>query len=185
MGEHAQPDWAGLRQRLKHPVVVVVMGVSGSGKTTIAALLAAGMDWPFADADDLHPAANVEKMHSGHALTDQDRWPWLARVAAEIDDWRQKRSSGVMACSALKQAYRRIIVGDRQDVALVYLRGGHDLVAHRLAARQGHYMPASLLDSQFETLEEPAPDERPIVLDVGPTPQQIITTLIERLEERE
>ncbi len=185
MGEHAAPDWTGLRQRLKRPVVAVVMGVSGSGKTTIAAMLAAGMGWPFADADDLHPQANVEKMHSGHPLTDEDRWPWLARVAALIDEWRTKRSSGVIACSALKQAYRRIIVGDRPDVALVYLRGGHDLVARRLTARQGHYMPASLLDSQFEALEEPGTDEHPIVLDVGGTPAQIVADLIDRLEERE
>ena len=185
MEEHAAPDWDGLRQRLKHPVVAVVMGVSGSGKTTIAAMLAAGMGWPFADADDLHPAANVEKMHSGHPLTDEDRWPWLARVAALIDEWRAQGSSGVIACSALKHAYRRIIVGDRPDVALVYLRGGHDLVGRRLAARQGHYMPATLLDSQFEALEEPGEDERPIVLDVGGTPAQIVAELIDRLEERE
>jgi gluconokinase len=185
MEEHTAPDWAGLRQRLKHPVVVVVMGVSGSGKTTVAALLAAGMDWAFADADDLHPEANVEKMRSGHPLTDEDRWPWLERVAAVIDNWRAKGASAVITCSALKRAYRRIIVGDRKDVALAYLRGTHDLIAGRLAARHGHYMPASLLDSQFAALEEPAEEERPIVLDIGGTPQQIVAALIERLEERQ
>jgi len=185
MEEHAAPDWAGLRQRLKNPVVVVVMGVSGSGKTTIAALLAAGMGWPFADADDLHPPANVEKMRTGHPLTDEDRWPWLARVAAVIDGWRERGCSGVITCSALKRAYRRIIVGDRPDVALAYLKGDHSLVTHRMAARHGHYMPTSLLESQFATLEEPGEDEHPIVLDVGPAPNQIVANLVERLEERE
>jgi gluconokinase len=102
-----------------------------------------------------------------------------------IDNWRAKGASAVITCSALKRAYRRIIVGDRKDVALAYLRGTHDLIAGRLAARHGHYMPASLLDSQFAALEEPAEEERPIVLDIGGTPQQIVAALIEGLEERQ
>ncbi len=144
------------------PVVVVVMGVSGSGKTTVAAALAARMGWAYQEGDDLHPQANVDKMHGGTPLTDEDRWPWLRRIASVIDAWRASGRSGVLSCSALKRAYRDIIVGARPDVVLVYLRGSKELIGYRIAARHEHFMPTALLDSQFATLEEPTADEHPI-----------------------
>jgi gluconokinase len=132
--------------------VVVIMGVSGSGKTTIAALLAGRLQWEFEDGDWLHPAANVDKMHSGVALTDEDRRPWLQAIAAWIDQTRRAGRHGVVACSALKRRYRDVLIGARPDVRLVYLKGDEALIARRIAARHGHFMPAALLHSQFEAL---------------------------------
>ena len=160
------------------PAVFVVMGVSGSGKTTVAALLAGQLGWEFEDADDFHPPENVAKMHGGTALTDEDRWPWLHSIAAWIDATRDG-GHGVLACSALKRAYRDILIGDRADVRLVYLRGSRDLIARRQAARTGHYMPASLVDSQFDTLQEPGPDEAPLVVSVEPKPLRIVQDILE------
>lgn len=156
------------------PSVLVVMGVSGSGKTTVAALLAGQLGWEFEDADDFHPPENVAKMHGGTPLTDEDRWPWLRSIAAWIDETRVAGGHGVLACSALKRAYRSILVGGRPDVRLVYLRGSRALIARRQAARTGHYMPASLVDSQFDALEEPGPDENPLVVSVEPKPLRIV-----------
>jgi gluconokinase len=164
------------------PSVVVVMGVSGSGKSTIAAMLAHRMHWVYEDGDWFHPRSNIEKMHSGIPLTDEDRWPWLEAIAAWIDATRKAGSHGVIACSALKRAYRNILVDDRPHVRLVYLKGGHDLVAHRLAARDGHFMPRSLLESQFAALEEPQPDERAIVVSISPHPREIVETIVKELE---
>jgi carbohydrate kinase (thermoresistant glucokinase family) len=164
------------------PVIAVVMGVSGSGKTTVAALLAAALGCQFQEGDDLHPAANVEKMQGGTPLTDADRLPWLRKIAEEIDDWRAHGESGVLTCSALKRAYRDIIIGDRQDVTLVYLKGSHDLIRRRMAARHEHFMPVALLDSQFATLQEPTPDEHPITVDVGGRPTDIATEIVRQLE---
>lgn len=163
------------------PAVVVVMGVAGSGKTTVASLLAGRLGWEFEDGDDFHPAANVEKMQAGTPLTDEDRWPWLAAIAAWIDRLRAEGRHGVVTCSALKRAYREILVGDRPDVRLVYLKGDRELIGRRMAARHGHFMPTSLLDSQFRTLEEPAPEENPLVVSVGGTPQQIVAEVGEAL----
>ncbi len=160
------------------PAVLVVMGVSGSGKTTIAALLAGRLGWEFEDADDFHPPANVEKMHGGTPLTDEDRAPWLAAMAAWIDATRGTGRHGVLACSALKRAYRQVLVGDRPDVRLVYLQGSRELIGVRQAARTGHFMPTALLDSQFATLEEPGPEERPIVASVEPRPQEVVQAVI-------
>ena len=160
------------------PRVLVVMGVSGSGKTTIAALLAGRLGWDFEDGDDFHPAANVAKMHAGTPLTDEDRWPWLHSIAAWIDATRAG-GHGVVACSALKRAYRDILIGSRTDVRLVYLRGSRTLIARRQAARTGHYMPASLVDSQFDALEEPGPDETPLVVSVEPKPLRIVQNILE------
>jgi gluconokinase len=160
------------------PAVVVVMGVSGSGKTTVAALLAGRLHWDFEDADDLHPAANVAKMHAGTALTDADRWPWLNAVAGWIDATRAARRQGIVACSALRRSYRDVIIGDRPDVRLVYLKGDQNLIRARLTCRQGHYMPAALLASQLEALEEPTPDERPIVVSVERRPREIVDELL-------
>ncbi len=146
------------------PVVLVLMGVSGSCKSTVAGLLAGRLGWDFEEGDDLHPAANVAKMHAGHALTDADRWPWLAKVAEWITAHTEAGRPGIITCSALKRGYRDVLRG--QHVVFVYMAGTHDEIAARLAARHGHYMPSSLLDSQFETLEPPGSDERTITVDV-------------------
>lgn len=150
--------------------ILIVMGVSGSGKTTVAALLAGRLGWRFADGDDFHSAANVAKMRSGEPLDDADRQPWLDALAAEIDRWRREGASGVLACSALKRRYRDFLVDYRPGLHLVYLKGEPELIAHRLAARHGHFMPPALLESQFAALEEPGSDERPIVVSIADSP---------------
>src|SRR6516225_576498 len=163
------------------PSVVVLMGVSGCGKSTIASMLAHRLNWIFEEGDWFHPQSNVEKMHSGEPLTDEDRWPWLEGIAAWIDATRRAGNHGTIACSALKRSYRDILVGERADVRIVYLKGGRDLIARRLAARDGHFMPPSLLDSQFATLEEPQADERPIVVSIVPHPRRIVEEIVKRL----
>lgn len=165
-------------------MIIVTMGVSGSGKTTIADDIARREGWPLLEGDRLHPLANIDKMSHGIPLTDEDRWPWLRAIAAAIDDWRAKGQSGVVACSALKRAYRDILIGDRADVALVYLQGSRALIGERLAARKGHFMPPALLDSQFATLEEPGDDEHPIVVSVAAAPDAIVDEVIKQLKER-
>lgn len=158
--------------------VLVVMGVSGSGKTTVGALVAGRLGWPFEDADDLHPPANVAKMHAGTPLTDDDRWPWLHAVAAWIDAHRAAGSHGVVACSALRRAYRNVLCAGRPDVRLVYLKGDPALIAQRQAARHDHFMPASLMASQFATLEEPAEDEAAITVAVEGRPAAIADAVL-------
>jgi carbohydrate kinase (thermoresistant glucokinase family) len=163
------------------PTIVVVMGVSGSGKTAVGTLLAARLGWTFEDGDRFHPAANIDKMKSTVALTDEDRWPWLHAIAAWIDDTRRAGGHGVVACSALKRRYRDILIGARADVRLVYLEGDEALIARRIAARRGHYMPPALLHSQFEALEEPQPGERPITVAMDMPPREIVDRIIEIL----
>ncbi len=163
------------------PTVIVVMGVSGSGKSTVAAELARALGWAFQEGDDLHPAANVEKMRAGTPLADADRWPWLRRIAEAIDAWRAAGVHGVIACSALKRAYRNLIVGERPDVRLVYLHGDEALIHARLVQRRGHYMPPALLASQLEALEPPEPDEHAIVVDIDGPPAGIIAAILRQL----
>ncbi len=165
------------------PIAVVIMGVSGSGKSTVAALLAKTLGWQFLEGDRLHPPENVAKMSGGTPLSDADRLPWLRKIAEKIDGWRAEGQSGVLTCSALKRSYRDIIVGDRPDVRLVYLKGSPDLIRRRLAARSGHFMPPALLDSQFTILQEPSPDERPIVVDIGGSPAEIAAEVVRQLDE--
>jgi carbohydrate kinase (thermoresistant glucokinase family) len=153
---------------------IVVMGVSGSGKTTVARLLAGRLGWAFAEADEFHSPANVAKMRAGVALNDDDRRPWLAAIADRIDSAREANEPIVVTCSALKRRYRDILVASRPDVALVYLKGDYDTIAQRMAARPHHYMPVSLLKSQFEALEEPAADEHAIVLDIRRSPEELV-----------
>jgi carbohydrate kinase (thermoresistant glucokinase family) len=185
MGSDRPPQrvWsAALAHTLTRPVIAVIMGVSGSGKTTVSALLAAALGCQFQEGDDLHPRANVEKMHRGTPLTDADRMGWLHKIAEEIDGWRARGESGVLTCSALKRSYRDIIIGGRPDVTLVYLKGSHDLIRRRMATRHEHFMPVALLDSQFATLQEPTPEEHPITVDVGGRPADIAIEIVRQLE---
>jgi gluconokinase len=160
---------------------LVVMGVSGSGKTTVAELLAEQLGWPFMEGDRLHPPANVEKMRQGIPLTDEDRAPWLDRIGEELKRWAAERRSGVMTCSALKRAYRDRIRSARPDVRFVYLKGSLNLIEARVAARHHEYMPASLLRSQFDTLEEPAPDEPVVTVDAGASPEAEVAAALAAL----
>jgi carbohydrate kinase (thermoresistant glucokinase family) len=164
--------------------MAAIMGVAGSGKSTIARMLAKRRGWSVIEGDAFHPRANVEKMSAGIPLTDEDRWPWLRAIAAEIDARRARGESSVVASSALKRAYRVILIGDRPDVPLVYLKGSKELISARLKARRGHFMPPSLLDSQFATLEEPGPDEDPIVLSIEPPVEAIVDELGRQLDQR-
>jgi gluconokinase len=164
-----------------HPSVIVVMGVSGCGKSTIASMLAERLHWIYEDGDWFHPRSNIEKMHAGKPLTDEDRWPWLHAIAAWIDATRRAGNHGVVACSALKRCYRDVLVGERRDVRIVFLKGERDLIARRLAARDGHFMPPSLLDSQFAALEEPLAEERPIVVSIVPHPREIVEAIVQNL----
>ena len=160
---------------------LVVMGVSGSGKSTIAAKLAERIGWRCEDGDRFHPASNVAKMSAGHPLTDEDRWPWLQAIADEIDRVSEAGDRAVIACSALKRAYRDILVHGRQDVRIIYLEGSQQLIADRLAKRKGHFMPAGLLDSQFKTLEPPTPDENPVTVSIDATVDTIVDDIVRGL----
>ncbi|HZP85829.1 MAG TPA: gluconokinase [Burkholderiales bacterium] len=162
--------------------VIVIMGVSGSGKTAIGALLAGMLHWEFADADDFHPESNILKMASGIPLGDEDRWPWLHAIAAWIDAHRAKGTRGVVTCSALKRRYRDILIGDRRDVALVYLQGEKSLIARRMAKRHEHFMPVALLQSQLDTLEEPGLDEHPVVVSIDAPPLAMATEIVRALD---
>ena len=136
-------------------MIILLMGVSGSGKTVVGEILSRDLGWPFIDADDYHPPANVEKMRSGHALTDEDRWPWLDRLNQLLREADSRQQSVVLGCSALKQSYRDRLARGVADMRCVHLTGSFELIVSRLAARKHRYMPASLLQSQFDTLEEP------------------------------
>jgi len=161
--------------------VVVLMGVSGAGKSTVGARLAELLATSFHEGDVFHPPANVAKMSGGTPLDDGDRLPWLAAIAQAIDAARQRGDGMVIACSALKRAYREILIGPRADVRLAYLRGTRDLIQARLDARQNHFMPAALLPSQFAALEEPAPAENAIVVGIDGTPEAIAQAIAARL----
>ena len=159
--------------------VLVIMGVSGSGKSTVAGVVAGRLGWDLAEGDDLHSAANVAKMQSGQPLTDDDRWPWLETIADWIRQHTESGTPGVITCSALKKRYRDILRGD--NVVFVFLQGSKDNISGRLASRHGHYMPPALLESQFEALEEPTEDENYISLCVSATPAEEAQEIIERL----
>jgi gluconokinase len=160
---------------------LVIMGVSGSGKSTVAALLAERLDWEMMEGDSLHPPANVEKMRKGVPLDDVDRAPWLDRIGEELRAWAAAGRSGVLTCSALKRAYRARILAARPDVRFVYLKGSKELIGSRVSGRHHEYMPASLLASQFDTLEEPAPGEPVIVVDAGRPPDVEVQEIIEAI----
>ena len=163
------------------PPLVVVMGVSGSGKSTVGAALAQRLRVPFADADDFHPPANIAKMSAGQPLDDEDRLPWLDAIGAWLDEHRER--GGVISCSALKRAYRDRLRQHAPDVELLHLHGEREVIARRQASRPGHFMPASLLDSQFRTLEPLAADERGVVLDVDQSVDAIVDQYVTQQEE--
>jgi|SRR5665213_13349 len=161
--------------------IVIVMGVSGCGKSTIGSLLARHLEWEFEDADWFHPDSNIDKMHKGIPLTDDDRKPWLDAIAAWIDKTCRANGHGVIACSALKRRYRDVLIGDRRAVRLVYLKGDENLIARRIATRHEHFMPQSLLHSQFEALEEPGSDENPVTISIEPKPIEIVMRILSAL----
>jgi len=163
------------------PCAIVVMGVAGSGKTTIGEKLAERLGWTYEDADKFHPKANVEKMSAGHPLTDEDRWPWLRAIADEIDRVCKQQGQLVIGCSALKRAYRDILVHGRDDVRIVYLDGSQELIARRLKERKGHFMPPALLDSQFGALQPPGPDEHPATVSIDAPVEAIVDDILRKL----
>ncbi|MDQ0031715.1 gluconokinase [Arthrobacter bambusae] len=165
---------------LPEPVVLVVMGVSGSGKSTVGALLAGRLGWAFEEGDALHPQSNIDKMAAGHPLTDEDRYPWLEKVAEWVEQTLDHGENGVITCSALKRSYRNIISRRGSGVVFVFLSGTPETISARLAERHGHFMPASMLGSQFADLEELSPDEPGIRLDVGPAPSVIAQQIMDK-----
>lgn len=159
-------------------MIIILMGVSGSGKTVIGQRLAQALGWPFYDGDQFHPLANIAKMQQGIPLTDAARWPWLHALRAHMGTCVQHGVSAVLACSALKQAYREYLMIDEAEVRLVYLKGDYDLIHERLVQRQGHFMPPGLLASQFAALEEP---EQGVVVNVVHPPETLVALIREHL----
>jgi gluconokinase len=165
------------------PCALILMGVSGSGKTTIGERLAARMSWRYEDADTFHPASNVAKMSAGQPLTDHDRWPWLKAIAAEIDRACTAGERVVIGCSALRRVYRDVLVHGRDDVRFIYLDGTQAMIADRLGQRKGHFMPPGLLASQFQTLEPPTPDERAVTVSIDAQVEVIVDRIISQLSQ--
>jgi len=163
------------------PCALIVMGVSGSGKSTIGERLAQRLGWSYEDGDRFHPSSNVAKMSAGQPLTDEDRWPWLQAIAKEIDRVCDACEHAVIACSALKRAYRDILVHGRKDVRIIYLEGTQDLIASRLALRKGHFMPPGLLASQFRTLEPPDANENPVTVSIDVPVETIVDDIVRHL----
>ena len=159
--------------------VLVFMGVASTGKSTVAAMLAGRLGWAFEEGDDLHPEANVAKMAAGHALDDDDRWPWLDLIAEWIDERIEAGEPGIVTCSALRRSYRDVL--RRDAVTFVHFVGDREFILDRMLRRQGHFMPATLLDSQFATLEALGDDERSIAVDITLTPQQQAAEIATRL----
>ena len=162
---------------------IIIMGVSGAGKSTIGEALAARLGFAYEDADAYHSQANIDKMHAGVPLTDKDRWPWLRAIAAAIDAKVDNGVPVVIACSALRRVYRDVLVHGRSDVRIVYLKGTEELIARHLTDREGHFMNPSLLDSQFEALEEPAADEPAVTVDVDQPVASIVREIMNKLRK--
>lgn len=154
-------------------MIVIIFGVSGAGKTTVGKMLAQQLGWRFLEADDFHHAANINKMRGGHPLTDEDRWPWLAQLRQQIERSLAAGENAVLACSALKRAYRDLLrISD--EIKFVFLRGGYALTEKQLRSRRQHFMNPALLQSQFDDLEEPQPGEDVLSIELGQAPEQIV-----------
>jgi carbohydrate kinase (thermoresistant glucokinase family) len=178
----ADGSWAPAGRREERTVIVILAGVSGSGKTTIGELLALRLGWPFTDGDRLHPAANIAKMASGHPLTDQDREPWLAAIGASMDERIAAGQSALVACSALKRRYRAVLLNGRPEARIAFLEITKAEAAARLAGRHGHFFDPALLDSQFADLEPPVPEETAVVpVPVSEDPAVTAAAVISRL----
>jgi gluconokinase len=165
----------------KIPSALIVMGVSGSGKSTIGERLAERLAWSYEDGDRFHPPSNVAKMSAGQPLTDNDRWPWLMAIADEVDRVCMAGKHAVIACSALKRAYRDVLVHGRGDVRIIFLDGTQALIANRLTQRKGHFMPPGLLESQFGTLEPPDARENPVTVSIDASPDAIVDDIVRQL----
>jgi gluconokinase len=165
------------------PRALIVMGVSGSGKTTIGEELARRIGWRYEDADTFHPAGNVAKMSAGKPLTDEDRWPWLRAIADEIDRAVAAGERVVIGCSALRRVYRDVLVHGRDDIRIIYLQGAQALIAGRLGQRKEHFMPPGLLTSQFATLEPPTPDERAVTVSIDAPAGSIVDDILRQLSK--
>ena len=172
----------GASGRAEPPLALVVMGVSGSGKSTVGELLARRLGCEMAEGDRLHPQENVDKMRRGVPLTDADRWPWLDEIGGLLARWAAENRSGLVTCSALKRVYRRHLLAARPDLRFVYLKGSAALIAARVQARHHEYMPASLLKSQFDTLEEPEPGEPVIAIDADAPPEAEVEAIVRALD---
>jgi len=164
------------------PCALIVMGVSGSGKSTVGENLAKRLGWIYEDADQFHPASNIAKMSAGLALTDDDRWPWLKAIAAEIDRVCAADERLVVGCSALRRVYRDVLVHGRTDVRLIYLDGTQEMIADRLGRRTGHFMPPGLLTSQFKTLEPPTADEHPLTVSIDAPVEAVVDDVLRQLK---
>lgn len=164
------------------PRAIVVAGVSGSGKTTVGRMLAERLGWTYVEADDHHPPENIAKMARGEPLDDDDRAPWLASLRRALERHLDAGEGVVLSSSALKAAYRRVLADGRPEVALVLLHGPRELVGERLTERQGHFFDPALLDSQYDTLELPVPDEGVLVVDVGEDPEPIVEAILRELD---
>jgi gluconokinase len=162
--------------------ILVIMGVAGTGKSTVAGLLAERLNWEFQEGDALHPPANVEKMSSGIPLSDEDRWPWLDAIAAWIKEKTQRGEPGILTCSALKRSYRDRLRG--QNVIFVFLNGSREVIAARMTSRADHFMPPALLDSQFAALEPPTADENVLKINLAATPEEEVAEVLQALEGR-
>lgn len=162
-------------------MIIVLMGVSGCGKTTVGTKLASHLGWEYQEGDALHPQENILKMSDGVPLNDDDRKPWISRISDWIDSRCEAGRDGVISCSALKESYRRTIRGNQKDVQFIYLRGTRELLSRRLSQRRDHFMPPDLLDSQLDLLEEPSADERAFVVTIDRTPNDIVKSICDLL----
>lgn len=165
-------------------MMIIVMGVSGAGKSTVGAILADALGRPLIEGDSLHPPSNIEKMSKGIPLNDDDRLPWLRAIAARIDDARRAGQPVIVACSALKRSYRDILADGHDDIGFVYLKGTKEQLAARMATRKGHFMPPQLLDSQLATLQEPGPDEPAVAIAIDATADDIVRMTVEKFGAR-
>jgi gluconokinase len=166
---------------MSKPCILILMGVAGCGKSTIAHLLANELGWPMLEGDEFHSLGNIAKMRAGIPLSDADRQPWLDAIAARLAEWHATGTSGLVTCSALKRQYRARLIANCPEARFVYLQGTPDLIRTRLVQRLGHFMPANLLDSQFAALEEPGADEQAIAVSTVPAPAEIVAAIVKRI----